>query len=57
MGVFAERNLQEATGIRASLPASKGYRKLVKGKAWKSFEKDMEKKQPSAAKAGKKKVK
>jgi hypothetical protein len=57
MGVLAERNLQEAAGIRASLPASKGYRKLVKGKTWKSFEKDMEKKQPSAAKAGKKKVK
>ena len=55
MGALAERNLQEAAGIRASLPGSKGYRKLVKGKTWKGFEKDMEKKQPSAAKTGKKK--
>ena len=57
MGALAERNLQEAAGIRASLPGSKGYRKLVKGKPWKGFEKDMEKKQPSAAKTGKKKEK
>src|SRR5918997_3732147 len=57
MGALAERNLQEAACIRASLPGSKGYRKLVKGKPWKGFEKDMEKKQPSAAKTGKKKEK
>ena len=57
MGALAERNLQEAAGIRASLPGSKGYCKLVKGKTWKGFEKDMEKKQPSAAKTGKKKDK
>jgi len=36
--------------------SSKGYRKLVKGKTWKGFDKDMERKQPSAVKAGKKKV-
>ena len=57
MGALAERNLQEAADIRASLSGSKGYRKLVKGKTWKGFEKDIEKKQPSGAKAGKKKVK
>jgi hypothetical protein len=57
MGALAERNLQEAAGIRASLSGSKGYRKLVKGKIWKGFEKDLERKQPSAVKAGKKKVK
>ena len=56
MGALAERNLQEA-GIRVSLSGSKGYRKLVKGKSWKGFEKDLERKQPSAVKAGKKKVK
>jgi hypothetical protein len=37
--------------------SSNGYRKLVKGKTWKGFDKDMERKQPSAVKAGKKKVK
>ena len=37
--------------------SSKGYRKLIKGKTWKGFEKDMERKQPSAVRAGKKKVK
>ena len=57
MGALAERNLQEAADIRASLSGSKGYRKLVKGKTWKGFEKDIEKKQPSGVKAGKKKVK
>src|ERR687894_226432 len=55
MGALAERNLQEAADIRASLSGSKGYRKLVKGKTWKGFEKDIEKKQPSGAKTGKKK--
>src|SRR5919112_3751149 len=55
MGALAERNLQEAADIRASLSGSKGYRKLVKGKTWKGFEKDIEKKQPSGVKAGKKK--
>jgi hypothetical protein len=39
------------------LSGSKGYLKLVKGKTWKGFEKDIERKQPSAVKAGKKKVK
>jgi hypothetical protein len=57
MGALAERNLQEVAGIRASLSGSKGYRKLVKGKTRKGFEKDIERKQPSAVKAGKKKVK
>src|ERR687890_2732852 len=51
MGALAECNLQEAAGIRASLPGSKGYRKLVKGRTWNGFEKDIEKKQPSAVKA------
>jgi triphosphatase len=57
MGALAERNLQEAAGIRASLPGSKGYRKLLKSKMWKGFEKDMEKKWPSTANAEKKKKK
>jgi CHAD domain-containing protein len=39
MGALAERNLQEAAGLRASLPDSKAYRKLIKGKAWKELEK------------------
>jgi triphosphatase len=39
MGVLAERNLQEAAHSRASLPDSKAYRKLLKGKAWKDLEK------------------
>ena len=51
MGALAERNLQEAAGIRALLPGTKCYRKLVKGKTWKGFEKDIEKKQPSAVQA------
>jgi triphosphatase len=55
MGALAECNLQEAASIRAALPGSKGYRKLVKGKTWKGFEKDIEKKQPSAVKAAKEK--
>ena len=57
MGALAERNLQEAADIRASCPGSKGYRKLIKGKTWRSFEKDVQKKRPSAAKFGKEKEK
>src|SRR5919107_3093574 len=57
MGAVAERNLQEAGKIRASLPGSKGYRKLTKGKAWKSLEKAMEKKLGFAVKVGGKKEK
>lgn len=53
MAALAERNLQEAADIRASLPHSKGYRKLIKGKTWRGFEKDVEKKRPSGAKSGK----
>ena len=43
MGALTERNLQEAGKVRASLPTSKAYRKLTKGKAWESFEKAMKK--------------
>ena len=60
MGALSERHLHEATGLRVSLPRSKPYRALVKGKKWEGFEKAMEKRQRSvekarAKKAGKKK--
>jgi triphosphatase len=60
MGALSERHLQEAAGLRASLPRSKPYRALVKGKKWEGFEKAMEKRGRSvekarAKKAGKKK--
>ncbi len=60
MGSLSERNLQEAADLRASLPRSKPYRALVKGKKWEGFEKAMEKQRRSvekarAKKAGKKK--
>jgi phosphohistidine phosphatase len=53
MGALAERNLQKAADIRASLPGSKGYHKLIKGKTWRGFETDVEKKRPSGAESGK----
>ena len=60
MGSLSERHLQEAASLRASLPRSKPYRALMKGKKWERFEKAMEKQQRSvekvrAKKAGKKK--
>ncbi len=60
MGSLSERHLQEAAGLRASLPRSKPYRALTKGKEWERFEKAMEKRRRSvekarAKKAGKKK--
>jgi triphosphatase len=60
MGALSEHHLQEAAGLRASLPRSKPYRALVKGKKWEGFEKAMEKRGGSvekarAKKAGKKK--
>ena len=60
MGSLAERNLQEAAGLRGYLPRLKSYRALVKGKKWEGFEKAMEKRRRSvekaqAKKAGKKK--
>jgi CHAD domain-containing protein len=60
MGSLSERHLQEAVGLRMSLPRSKPYRALVKGKKWEGFEKAMEKRGRSvekarAKKAGKKK--
>jgi hypothetical protein len=51
MGALAERNLQKAADIRASL-SGKGYHKLIKGKTWRGFETDVEKKRPSGAKSG-----
>jgi triphosphatase len=60
MGSLSERQLKEAAGLRATLPRSKPYRALVKGKKWEGFEKAMEERGRSvekarAKKAGKKK--
>jgi triphosphatase len=60
MGSLSERRLQEAASLRTSLPRSKPYRALMKGKKWEVFEKEMEKRRRSvekarAKKAGKKK--
>jgi len=51
MGVLSERYLQEAADLRASLPRSKPYRVMTKDKAWKGFEKVMEKRHNSVEKA------
>jgi triphosphatase len=48
MGALAERNLQRAADLRASLPDSKTYRKLIKGKAWKDLEKTAKKRSSEA---------
>jgi CHAD domain-containing protein len=50
MGALSERYLHEAAGLRASLPRSKPYRALVKGKKWEVFEKAMEKRRRSVEK-------
>lgn len=41
MGVFSERYLREAAGIRSEVLRSKPFRALTKGKSWKDFEKAM----------------
>jgi CHAD domain-containing protein len=41
MGVFSERYLQEAAGIRSGVLRSKPFRSLTKGKNWRDFEKAM----------------
>ncbi len=56
MGSLSERHLQEAAGLRASLPRSKPYRALVKDKKWEGFEKAMEKRGRSVEKARTKKA-
>lgn len=56
MGSLFERHLQEAAGLRTSLPRSRPYRALVKGKKWEGFEKAMEKWRRSVEKARAKKV-
>jgi len=38
MGVFCERYLREAAGIRSGVLGSKPFRALTKGKSWKDFE-------------------
>ena len=43
MGALAERRLHEAAGLRSSLPRTKPYRALIKGKKWEGFQKAMEK--------------
>ena len=41
MGVYSERYLREAAGIRSGLLGSKPFRALTSGKDWKDFEKAM----------------
>ena len=41
MGVFSERYLREAAGIRSRALRSKPFRALTKGKGWRDFEKAM----------------
>ncbi|CAA9436432.1 MAG: Adenylate cyclase [uncultured Rubrobacteraceae bacterium] len=55
MGALSERHLHEAAGMRATLPRSKPYRALIKGKKWEEFEKSMDKRRRSVEKARKKK--
>ena len=50
MGSLAQRHVQEAAGLRASLASTKAYRILTKGKAWKSFGKIMDKERAAAEK-------
>jgi hypothetical protein len=61
MGLLTQRYIAEAAGLRASSIAAKEYRALVGGKAWKAFEKLMEKERRSVGKprkgAGKASVK
>jgi CHAD domain-containing protein len=56
MGVFSERYLREAAGIRTGVLRSKPFRALSKGKSWKDFEKVMKDvaKSPQKAKVSKK---
>jgi triphosphatase len=42
MGVYSERCAREAADLRSSVPGSKPFRALAKGKRWKRFEKVME---------------
>jgi CHAD domain-containing protein len=51
MGALSERHLHEAASLRGSMPRSKPYRALVKGKKWEGFEKAMEKRRRSVEKA------
>ena len=53
LGVLAQRYNAEAAELRASSIASKEYRTLAGGKAWKGFEKAMEKERRAAEKSGK----
>jgi CHAD domain-containing protein len=50
MGLLTQRYMAEAAGLRASSIAAKEYRALVGGKAWKAFEKLMEKERRSIGK-------
>ena len=42
MGVYSERCSREAEDLRSTIPGSKPFRVLVKGKRWKRFEKVLE---------------
>jgi hypothetical protein len=48
MGLLTQRYMADAAGLRASSIAAKEYRVLVGGKAWKGFEKLMEKERRAA---------
>ncbi|CAA9433778.1 MAG: Adenylate cyclase [uncultured Rubrobacteraceae bacterium] len=51
MGVFTERYLSEAAGIRSGVLGSKPLRALARGKSWKGFEKIMKEAAKSPQKA------
>jgi len=56
MGVYSERYIREATGLRSAVLGSKRFRTLAKGKEWKDFEKamkDARKSQDKARSSGK----
>jgi CHAD domain-containing protein len=50
MGLLTQRYIAEAAGLRVSSIAAEEYRVLVGGKAWKAFEKVMEKERRAAGK-------
>ena len=57
MGVYSERYVREATGIRSEVLRSKPFLALARGKSWKDFEKVMKDAEKSLQKAkGSKKI-
>ncbi|HEX2740682.1 MAG TPA: CHAD domain-containing protein, partial [Rubrobacter sp.] len=58
MGVYSERCTREAADLRSSVPRSKPFRALTKGKRWKRFERIMQeaRKNPNVAEPSSKSV-